>query len=240
MDFPGENAGGRCHFRLQGILPTPGSYLHLPALAGGFLALYIQPLFFRFLPQLGPHEHRGVPSCAGCPSSVTCVTQRCACVEARLPAHPPPPPCLVTVLWFLTRLCLVALQCPSSGPTGSLDHHLKQTLDFALFLCPIKAPKLKLNFGPILEKVLKASAAFSTLLTLLGFCFHLNVDNHILTNPTACEYTHTKMFFKKLYPAFRVVFIGKAEQGPWFAELPDDQLVQAERTWCRCYCLCIS
>ena len=40
------------------------------------------------------------------------------------------------------------------------------------------------------------------------------------------------MFFKKLHLAFQVVFTGRAEQGPWHAQLPDDRLVPAEGTWC--------
>ena len=28
-DFPGKNTGAGCHFLLQGIFPTQGSYLHL-------------------------------------------------------------------------------------------------------------------------------------------------------------------------------------------------------------------
>ena len=59
---------------------------------------------------------------------------------------PPLLPCLMTALRFLTHWHLVALWCPSPRPGGSLDHHLKQTLDFVLLLCPIKVPKLKFRF----------------------------------------------------------------------------------------------
>ena len=142
-------------FPPPGDLPDPRIEPASPALAGGFFTTellgrpYIySPSSSDFFPARAPRAPSRAPSAAQqFLVSHLLNTQQCARVEARLRAHPSLLlPRLVTVLWFLTRLRLVALPCPSSRPSGSLDHHLKQSLDFVLLLCPIQVPKLKFKF----------------------------------------------------------------------------------------------
>ena len=50
--FPGKNTGVGCHFLLQGIFPTQGLNLCLPALAGRFFPSpnLVHPKFFSYFP----------------------------------------------------------------------------------------------------------------------------------------------------------------------------------------------
>ena len=89
----------------------------------------------------GAHSRRRSPVLIG-----VCLIRGGAHDDSALSAHSSASSLLDDSSPVSDSLALAALWCPSPRRSGSLDHHVKQTLDFVLLLCPKKVPKLKFRF----------------------------------------------------------------------------------------------